>query len=119
MPTKLAVYDEMVLNNSTNVVRAKAKSIHTAKIAYYLIFATAKRETRDFILAVVDNTWVRKLREPVTLYTDVAPSKLLDHLQNLYGALRALGVLSLKIKCSTNIWTWGHPRVHQCNQGCA
>ena len=80
MPTKMAVYDEMVLNNSTNVVRAKAKSIHTSKIAYYLLFATAKRETRDFILAVVDNTWVRKLRNPVRFYTATAPLEILDHM---------------------------------------
>ena len=42
-----------------------------AKISDYQLFAAAERETREFILAVVDETWVRKLCDPVTLYTAV------------------------------------------------
>ena len=38
--------------------------------------------------------WVRKLREPVTFYTAVAPFELLDHLQPLCGGLHALDVLA-------------------------
>ena len=57
-----------------NVVQAKAKAIHMAKIVYYLLFDAVESETRDFILAVVEDTWVRKLREIVTFYTAVAPS---------------------------------------------
>ena len=53
MPTKPSVYDKKIPTNATNVVRDKAGAIHTAKIAYYLLFAAAKRETCDFILVVV------------------------------------------------------------------
>ena len=52
--TKTAVYDKDVPNNATNVVRAKAEDVHTAKIADYQIFAAAKLETPYFILAVVE-----------------------------------------------------------------
>ena len=52
----------MIPNNAANLARAKAKAIHTAKILDYQFFAAAKRETGDFIIAVVDDTWVRKLQ---------------------------------------------------------
>ena len=31
-PTKLAIYDETIPNNATNVVQAKAEAIHTEKL---------------------------------------------------------------------------------------
>ena len=52
--TKPAVYNKDIPNNATNVVRAKAEDVHTAKIADYQIFAAAKLETPYFILAVVE-----------------------------------------------------------------
>ena len=53
--------------------RAKAEAIRTAKIVDYQLFAAANRETGDFILAVMDDTWVHKLRDPITFYTATAP----------------------------------------------
>ena len=94
--TRPTVYNEDISNNTTNVVQAKAEAVHTSKIADYQFFATAKRETRDFILAVIEDTWVRELREPVTLYTAVSPSGLLSHLQVLCDGLHALDMLALK-----------------------
>ena len=81
-PTKPA-YDKTIPNNVTNLDRSKAEAVHTAKIADYELLAAAEHETRDFILTVVDDTWVHELREPFTFYTDVAPSELLNHLKNM------------------------------------
>ena len=69
--TKPDVYNRNIPNNATDVVRSKVEAVHTAKIADYQIFAAAKHETLYFILAFVEDTWVHKLREPVTLYTVV------------------------------------------------
>ena len=80
-PTNPAVYDEAIPNNTTNVARAKAKAVHTSKIADDPLFAAAKHETCNFIITVVDNEWVYKLRELIMFYTAVAPSELLEHLQ--------------------------------------
>ena len=80
-PTKPAVYDKAILNNTTNVAWSKAKAIHTAKIVDYQLFAAVKHETCNFILTVVYNKWVCRLRELITFYTAVAPLYLLDHLQ--------------------------------------
>ena len=66
MPNKWSVCDDTIPTNATNVVQSKSKAVHTVKIADYLIFAAAVRENCDFILAVVEYTWVRELREYVT-----------------------------------------------------
>ena len=96
--TRPVIYNEDISNNATNVVQAKAEAVHTAKITDYQVFSAAERETRYFILAVIEDTWVRKFREPVTLYTAVSPSGLLARLQVFCGGLHALDVLALKNK---------------------
>ena len=60
------------------------------------LFAADERETRGFILLVLEDTWVRELCEPVAFYTAVAPSEILNHLQKLCGGLHALDVLLLQ-----------------------
>ena len=94
--TRPAVYDEDISNNATNLVRAKAEAVRTAKIADYQIFAAAEHKTRDFILAVIVDTWVRKKCEPITLYTAVSPSWILSHLQVLCCGIHYLDVLTLQ-----------------------
>ena len=96
MPTNTTVYDETITNNATTVVQAKTEAVHTAKIMDYLLFAAAERETCDFILTVVEDTWVCELQETATFYTAMAPHELLDHLQTLCGGLHALDMLALK-----------------------
>ena len=88
--TKPAVYNESIPNNATNVARAKDEAVHKPKIADYQLFAAAERETRVFILAVAENTWVRKFRETTMFYTAVAPLELLDHLQKKYASASML-----------------------------
>ena len=90
--TKPAVYNKDIPNNATNVVRAKAEDVHTLKITDYQLFAAAEHDDQYFMLAVVEDTRVRKLRDPVTLYTAVSPSEILPHLQVLCGSLYALDV---------------------------
>ena len=75
---------------------SQLRGVHTSKIADYQLLAATKRETRNFILAVIEDTWVRKLREPVTLYTAISPSWLLVHLQVLRVGLHGLDVLALQ-----------------------
>ena len=94
--TRPVVYDKDISNNATNVAWAKAEAVHTSKIADYQLFAAAKREAWKFILAVIEDTWVREFCDLVTLYTVVSLSRLLDHLQVLYSGLHALDVLALQ-----------------------
>ena len=68
----------------------------TLKKVDYDMYVSACRETSKFILAIVEDTWIRDLRDPDIFYAAVLPRDLLDHLQLLWGGLRALNVLALQ-----------------------
>ena len=80
-PTRVGAYDLEIDVNATAVVRARLDAAHKARRAERSTYNTARRETKQFVLAVVADTWVRKLRDPDTIYTEVDPQDLLTHLQ--------------------------------------
>ena len=51
--------------------------------------------TTQFVLAVVTDTWVRELRDPEKIYTEVYPRDLLAHLQAGCTVRHALDLLAL------------------------
>ena len=63
------------------VVRALSEAAHKAKHADRATYETARRETTQFVLAVVADTWVRELRDSDSLYTEVVPKDLFSNLQ--------------------------------------
>ena len=65
---------------------------------HYKLFAKAKLEARALILCAVDETWVLELKDEETLFTQVAPRQLLDHLQSIYDGLHAIDILALHNK---------------------
>jgi hypothetical protein len=58
----------------------------------------AERETRKFILAKVEDTWVRELKDAATFYTKVQAIDLLQHLQSTCLGTHAIDALSLQIE---------------------
>ena len=72
-PTRVGAYDSNIDNNATAVICARSEATHKAKHADCATFETARRETTQFVLAVVSDTWVRGLRDNDLLYTEVAP----------------------------------------------
>ena len=54
-----------------------------------------------FILIVVEDTWVRELRNPDIFYTAVKPRDLLKHPQAMCVGLHATNVLNLQNKMQT------------------
>ena len=79
---RVRVYDPDIDDNTTAVVRARLEVTHKAKRAYRATFETARRETTQFLLVVVADTWVRELRDTDSLYTKVGPEDLFAHLQS-------------------------------------
>ena len=76
-------------------MRDRHEAAHTAKKEYYRLFASSKRESTKFILAVVEDMWVRGLHDPDIFYTAVKPRALLAHLQTLYVGLHSTDVINL------------------------
>ena len=67
-PTRVRAYDPNIDNDSTAVVCARSEAAHNAKRANRA-FETARRETKNFLLAVVSDTCVRELRDTDSMYT--------------------------------------------------
>ena len=79
-PKRPDIYDVEIPIDVANAVQARLEAAHTAKKEDYRLFAAANPETRKFTLAVVEDPWVRELRDPDLFYTAVKPCTLLDHL---------------------------------------
>ena len=94
-PTRVGAYNATIYDNATVVVCAHTEAAHKAKRTYRATYETAQRETAQFILAVVDDTWERKLQDTKTLYNDIAPKALLDHLKAGCTGCHAFDLLAL------------------------
>ena len=70
-PSRPAIYDVDIPIDASNVARVSSEAAHTAKKENYRLFATIERNSRKFILAVVEDTWVRKLSDPDLFYTEL------------------------------------------------
>ena len=68
-PTRVGAYDATIDDNATAVVRARYEAVQKAKRADRATYKTARRETTQFVLAVIADTWVRELRNSDSLYT--------------------------------------------------
>ena len=80
-PKRVRAYVLDIDGDAIAVARAHLKAAHTARREDRATFDTAQRETTQFVLAVVADTWVRELRDPDTIYTEVDPRDLFAHLQ--------------------------------------
>ena len=94
-PKRVGAYDPDIDDDATAVVCARLEADHKTKRADRTTFETARRETTQFVLAVVADTWVRELRDPDTIYTEVGPQDLFAHLQAGCTVRHALDLLAL------------------------
>ena len=92
-----AAYDNTLVKNAKNVVRAKSEAMWKAAISDKRLYDVAERETRRFILAKVEDTLVRELKNARTYYTKVHAKDLIDHLQISCLGTHAIDALSLQI----------------------
>ena len=100
-PSRPAIYGVDIPIDTSNAVRVRRKAAHTSKIEYYRLFAAAERDLSKFILAVVEDTWVRELGDPDIFYTAVKPRALLSHLQAVCVGLHATDVLNIQNEMQT------------------
>ena len=66
MAVPLPAYDDSIASDVTNVVRAKAERLWTAKIGLQTLIKTVKRAGRAFLIAIVEDTWLLPLKEDTT-----------------------------------------------------
>ena len=85
-PSHPEIYNVNITIDASNAVRVHCESAHTAKKEDYRLFAAAERKSSKFILAVVEDTWERELRDPDHFYTAVKTRALLAHLKDMCNA---------------------------------
>ena len=76
--------------------RAQIEATHKAKVKDWETIDCARREVRAFIIANVEDTWIREHHDPVTMYSYVSPRTLLNHLWASCTGLHSLDVLALR-----------------------
>ena len=91
----MGAYYAAIDDDVTAVLRVRTEAAQKAKRTYRTTYKTARQDTAQFILAIVEDTWVRELRDTETLYTDVAPKALLAHLQVRCTGRHSLDLLAL------------------------
>ena len=64
------MYNGLIADGATGVIRTKAKAICCARITNWDVFKAAEREARSFIIDVFEEAWYFELCEPVTFYAD-------------------------------------------------
>ena len=111
-PTRVGAYGKTIDNDATTVVRTRTKAAHKAKHADRATYETARQETAQFVLAVVDDTWVRELQDADSINTKVSSKDLFSHLQAGYTVRHALDLLALHNEIALPPLGRGHPRVH-------
>ena len=77
------------------VVCAHTEAAHKAKRADHAIYETSRRDTTQFVLAVVADTWVRELQDTEMIYTEVTLKDLLSNIQAGCTGRHALYPLAL------------------------
>ena len=58
-PTRVGAYDPSIDDDAMSVIRARTEAVHKAKRTDRATYNTTRRETAQFILAVVADTWVQ------------------------------------------------------------
>ena len=60
-PTRVGAYEKTIDDDTMAAVRARTEAAHKAKHADRVTYKTAQRETTQFVLTFVTDTWVREL----------------------------------------------------------
>ena len=96
IPARVGAYDETLAEDAKSVARARGEAKHRAKRLDRTTYETARRETSSFILKVVEDTWIRELKDLESFYTEVEPRDLLVHLQDQCTGRHAIDILALQ-----------------------
>ena len=97
-PTRPSIYDPTITDDDKPAVIWKKYITWKACVNDYKLYTKATLEARALILHAVDETWFLELKDEETLFTQVTPRQLLDHLQSICGRFHPIEVTALQNK---------------------
>ena len=95
IPPVITLYDGMIDKDTTRTEVHQAEGKHEAQRNERQFYETADNAFRNFIMAVVDDTWYKELEDPDTSYTNVTALKLLDHLTEFCSGLHTIDTVDI------------------------
>ena len=95
IPPVIALYDDTIEKNTTRLEITCAKGKHKAQQNDMQLYETSDNSCQSFIMAVVDKTWYKDLKDPDTLYTKVTYLKILDHLTEFCAGLHMVDAVDI------------------------
>ena len=99
--TKPGIYDITISDGASDGLRSMKEAIHKAVRSDYGLFEAAERGARQFIIDVVEETYIRDLKHSRFFYTRVSPIEFLNHLQSTCGGFHAIDLLALQSTMQT------------------
>ena len=66
--THPAIYDELIADGATSVIRTEAEDVHRAHITNFDAYEAAVREERRFLIDVIREAWYSKMCKPFTFH---------------------------------------------------
>ena len=94
-PQNPAPYNINIPDDATPVVRNRMEATHTTLVNDFDVFEAAEDGIKLFIRTVVDETWIKPLRDPVTFYNNVTGYDMLEFLRINSGGLHDVDLASL------------------------
>ena len=95
---KPGIYDPSITEGTKDSIRAQKEATHKAKRQDHKLFVETERGVRNFIIAVVSETYIRDLRHAKYFYSNVKPRAMLAQPQSTCGGLHAVDFLALQEK---------------------
>ncbi len=80
---------------ATPVVRNRMEAAHAMVVSDFETYTAAKERVSAFIQAIVDKTWIKPLRHPITFYNNVTAYNLLEYLRTNSGGLHNTNLATL------------------------
>ena len=95
-PKSPVIYYATITKDTIPFERSKKEITWKVTRADYDVYNTAIRCTRNFIIALVEDTWIREFRDPISRYNDDAPRAIMLHLTTTCVRTHAIDVLTLQ-----------------------
>ena len=94
-PANPGPYDLAIPDDATPVVRNRMEAAHTVLINDFNTFEAAEEGIKAFLLANIDETWLKPLRDATTFYNNVTAYTMLEFLHTNSGGLNVVDLATL------------------------
>jgi hypothetical protein len=98
--TRPACYNPAINAEASHINRVHAKTAWDALLQELKAYKAAEHGVTVFIEAVVNNMWIRDLRDPETFYSNVTALAIFNHLHECSGGLHALDMVLITVQMS-------------------